>query len=86
MQQLKVAKCGVKIKTFNIVKYKTLQGNEICQVLITHLSNCGKKIYVLLFDIENGTCTKSIHIVWETFLLIFFILLVCFLIIAQMFL
>jgi len=63
LQQLKaIVNYGIKIKTFNIVKYKTSQGNEICQVLITHLSNCGNKIYVLLFDIENGICTKSIYI------------------------
>ncbi|KAL6434766.1 hypothetical protein ACFW04_005163 [Cataglyphis niger] len=51
-----------KIKTFHITKYKTFQGNEICQALITYLSNCGNKIYILLFDIENGTCMKSIYI------------------------
>ncbi|XP_011870474.1 PREDICTED: WD repeat-containing protein 75 [Vollenhovia emeryi] len=51
-----------KIKTFHIVKYRMAQGNEICQVLVTHFSDCGKKIYVLLFDIETGMCIKSIFI------------------------
>jgi len=63
LQQLKsLAKGKAKIKTFHIVKYKTVQGNEICQTLITHFSECGKKIYVLLFDIETGICIKSIYI------------------------
>ncbi|XP_014479883.1 PREDICTED: WD repeat-containing protein 75 isoform X2 [Dinoponera quadriceps] len=60
---LKLASEKAKIKTFHIVKYKTFQGNKICQALITHLSECGKKIYVLLFDIENGTCAKSVYVV-----------------------
>ncbi|XP_071651739.1 WD repeat-containing protein 75 isoform X1 [Temnothorax longispinosus] len=61
--QLKLlAKDKAKIKTFHIVKYRTAQGNEICQTLITHFSDCGNKIYVLLFDIETGMCIKSIYI------------------------
>ncbi|KAL6257883.1 hypothetical protein P5V15_011482 [Pogonomyrmex californicus] len=64
--QLKLANGKVKIRTFHIVKYRTVQGNEICQTLITHLSECGNKIYVLLFDIENGMCTKSIYIITKT--------------------
>lgn len=63
LQQLKsVTDNKAKIKTFHITKYRTFQGNEICQALITYLSNCGNKIYILLFDIENGTCMKSIYI------------------------
>lgn len=53
-----------KIKTFHIVKYRTAQGNEICQTLITYFSE--DKIYVLLFDIETGVCIKSIHIFTES--------------------
>ncbi|XP_011056912.1 PREDICTED: WD repeat-containing protein 75 isoform X1 [Acromyrmex echinatior] len=61
--QLKfLANDKAKIKTFHIVKHRTAQGNEICQTLITHLSDCGNKIYVLLFDIETGTFIKSIYI------------------------
>ena len=63
LQQLKfLANDKAKIKTFHIVKHRTAQGNEICQTLITHLSDCGNKIYVLLFDIETGTFIKSIYI------------------------
>lgn len=63
LQQLNsIADNKAKIRTFHVTKYKTFQGNEICQALITYLSNCGDKIYILLFDIENGTCMKSIYI------------------------
>lgn len=62
LQLKSLADNNAKIKTFHITKYRTSQGNEICQALITYLSNCGSKIYILLFDIENGTCMKSIYI------------------------
>ncbi|KYN04804.1 WD repeat-containing protein 75 [Cyphomyrmex costatus] len=65
--QLKfLAKNKAKIKTFHIVKHRTAQGNEICQILITHLSDCGNKIYVLLFNIETGTFIKSIYILTKS--------------------
>ncbi|XP_012060006.1 PREDICTED: WD repeat-containing protein 75 [Atta cephalotes] len=65
--QLKfLANDKAKIKTFHIVKHRTVQGNEICQTLITHLSDCGNKIYVLLFDIETGTFIKSIYILTKS--------------------
>lgn len=59
---MKLADDKAKIKTFHIVKYKTPQGNETCQALVTHLSECGEKVYVLLFDMENGTYVKSTSI------------------------
>ncbi|XP_017756050.1 PREDICTED: WD repeat-containing protein 75 [Eufriesea mexicana] len=48
-----------KIKTFHIVNYKTHKGNELRQVLVTYISKCNTKIYIVLFDIDNGVCTKS---------------------------
>ncbi|EFN76342.1 WD repeat-containing protein 75 [Harpegnathos saltator] len=37
-----------------------------CQNNIITRKLCGSKIYVLLFDIENGTCIKSIYILHKT--------------------
>ncbi|CAK9809581.1 WD repeat-containing protein 75 [Anthophora plagiata] len=51
-----------KIKTFHIVNYKTHKGNELKQVLVTYISKCNTKIYVVLFDLDHGVCTKSICI------------------------
>lgn len=48
-----------KIKTFHIVNYKTHKGNELRQVLVTYISKCNTKIYIVLFDLDNGVCTKS---------------------------
>ncbi|KAG9433300.1 WD repeat-containing protein 75 [Apis mellifera carnica] len=48
-----------KIKTFHIVNYKTHKGNELKQVLVTYISKCNTKIYIVLFDLDNGVCTKS---------------------------
>ncbi|XP_053988404.1 WD repeat-containing protein 75 [Hylaeus anthracinus] len=48
-----------KVKTFHIVNYKTHKGNELRQVLITYISKCCTKIYVALFDLDTGVCTKS---------------------------
>ncbi|XP_033329848.2 WD repeat-containing protein l(2)05287 [Megalopta genalis] len=48
-----------KVKTFHIVNYKTHTGHEFSQVLITYISKCNKLIYVVLFDLDNGVCTKS---------------------------
>ncbi|XP_003708110.1 WD repeat-containing protein l(2)05287 isoform X1 [Megachile rotundata] len=48
-----------KIKTFHIVNYKTHKGNELRQVLVTYLANNKTEIYIVLFDLENGICTKS---------------------------
>ncbi|EZA57753.1 WD repeat-containing protein [Ooceraea biroi] len=63
----------IKIRTFHIVKYKMFQGNEVCQALITSLllRDGRKEIHVALFDIENGTCTKSTFILtksWEYYI------------------
>ncbi|XP_003394578.1 WD repeat-containing protein 75 [Bombus terrestris] len=48
-----------KIKTFHIVNYKTHNGNELRQVLVTYISKCNTKIYIVLFDLDNGVCAKS---------------------------
>ncbi|KAK1133746.1 hypothetical protein K0M31_011541 [Melipona bicolor] len=48
-----------KIKTFHIVNYKSHKGNDFRQVLVTYISKCDAKIYVVLFDLDNGFCTKS---------------------------
>ncbi|XP_076674924.1 WD repeat-containing protein l(2)05287 [Andrena cerasifolii] len=48
-----------KIRTFHIVNYKTYKGNELRQVLVTYISKCNAKIYIALFDLDNGVCTKS---------------------------
>ncbi|XP_076755512.1 WD repeat-containing protein l(2)05287 [Xylocopa sonorina] len=48
-----------KIKTFHIVTYKTHVGHELSQVLVTYVSKCNTEIYIVLFDIDNGVCTKS---------------------------
>ncbi|KAK9297876.1 hypothetical protein QLX08_008625 [Tetragonisca angustula] len=48
-----------KIKTFHIVNYKTHKGNEFRQVLVTYISKCNAKIYIVLFDLDHGFCTKS---------------------------
>ena len=48
-----------RIKTFHIVNYKTHKGNELRQVLVTYLSNNKTEIYIVLFDLETGVCTKS---------------------------
>jgi len=60
LQQLNFTDMKVKIKTFHIIKYKIFQESEIYRALITYLHK--NIIYVSLFDIENGTCTKSISI------------------------
>ncbi|KOX68688.1 WD repeat-containing protein 75 [Melipona quadrifasciata] len=55
-----------KIKTFHIVNYKTHKGNDFRQVLVTYISKCNAKIYIVLFDLDNGVCTKSTCIQTKT--------------------
>ncbi|XP_017882412.1 WD repeat-containing protein 75 [Ceratina calcarata] len=47
------------IRTFHIVNYKTHKGTELRQVLVTYISKCNTKIYIVLLDIDHGNCTKS---------------------------
>ncbi|KZC09641.1 WD repeat-containing protein 75, partial [Dufourea novaeangliae] len=48
-----------KVKTFHIVNYKTHTANQLSQVLVTYVSKCNTKIYVVLFDLDSGVSTKS---------------------------
>ncbi|KAH0956856.1 hypothetical protein HN011_012186 [Eciton burchellii] len=61
--QLNSTDMKVKIKTFHIIKYKIYQESEVYRVLITYLHE--NIIHLSLFDIENGTCTKSINIITQ---------------------
>lgn len=51
-----------KVKTFHIVKYKNAIGKEISQVLITYITKGNSKIYLLLFDLQDGKCCKTAFI------------------------
>ncbi|XP_063972542.1 WD repeat-containing protein 75 [Diachasmimorpha longicaudata] len=48
-----------KISTFHIVNYKSKNGRNICQVLLTYLSKSSNCIELVLFDVETGNCTSS---------------------------
>ncbi|XP_043254565.1 WD repeat-containing protein 75 [Colletes gigas] len=48
-----------RVKTFHIVNFKNQKGIELRQVLVTYISKCNTKIYVALFDLDTGICTKS---------------------------
>ncbi|XP_032679109.1 WD repeat-containing protein 75 isoform X2 [Odontomachus brunneus] len=43
-----------KVKTFHIIKYKISQRNEVCEALVTHLSE-RNSVNILSFDIKDGT-------------------------------
>ncbi|XP_047366330.1 WD repeat-containing protein 75 isoform X1 [Vespa velutina] len=51
-----------KVKTFHIVKYKNAIDREISQVLITYTTKGNSKIYLLLFDLQDGKCCKTTFI------------------------
>ncbi|KAK2582531.1 hypothetical protein KPH14_004825 [Odynerus spinipes] len=56
------AKDHAKIKTFHIVRYKNAIGTEVSQVLVTYLTQCNNKVYILLFDLQDGKCCKTAYI------------------------